>query len=127
MKSKYLYNILLIALILLILWKIWNDNTFEMYGPKTQVFVPVGEDRYDLRGNKMNTRDIYYNYMKPQRHIILNESGGEMWKSDYAPIKEEIKNCKKIKCPENENDYDEMDTCHMCKLDKGYCDNTNFN
>ena len=86
----------------------------ETFNSNATEFVPLGEQRYGLRGDKLKTSSIARLYRKPERQVTLNHGGGEMWLSDYSPSDEGIQNCKQIKCPAHHGGYDKQDTCWVC-------------
>ncbi len=56
--------------------------------------------------------------MSNYRQILLNESNGEMWQSNYTPAQQGLKHCGKVGCPDV-NGYDKMDTCYKCAQPEG--------
>lgn len=112
-------ELIFVFLIILLLWLLIkpnrdNTNNNEGFDAKTVEFVPVGNDRYGLRGEKLDTYDIADLYIGPERKIALHPSSEIMWVSDFSPEEELISNCTNVSCPTNENDFDNLDTCYQC-------------
>ena len=72
-------------------------------------FVPVGSDRYGLRGNLIKWVPISDYFINANPNIRINRSGGDMWVSNNPP---EGKTCGKIECPSF--GYDKLDQCWQC-------------
>jgi hypothetical protein len=85
---------------------------FEGFNANTNEFVPVSSDRYGLRGDLLRRSNITRYYIRPDRQIKLNASGGEMWESNYAPIDQGMTGCNKVDCPSL--GYDNSDSCYKC-------------
>nr|QBK88572.1 MAG: hypothetical protein LCMiAC01_02490 [Mimivirus LCMiAC01] len=113
-------TIIIIIVLVVILWLLYGRR-MEGFDQDTVMFVPVGEPRYGLRGDLLDTRDIRYNYISPVRHIRLHNSNNQMWESDNPPSEEGIKDCGKVPCPINTDEYDKMDTCWKCGKVKQFC------
>lgn len=112
-KEKIYIGVGIVIVVGIIVGLVYMMKKKESFGKDTRKFVSVGEERYGLRGERINTYNIGEKYIKSKRKIVLNESGGEKWKSSNKPEKEGIKGCKEMKCPEN-GEYDEEDKCYMC-------------
>jgi len=106
-------NLILIFLVILFLWWLLGFK-MEMFDKTTTEFVPVGEERYGLRGDLLRSSNIDKYYIRPDRKIRLNNSHNWMYASNYTPAQENIKGCKVEKCPTNTNEYDNLDTCYQC-------------
>jgi hypothetical protein len=94
----------------------------EGFSDDMRTFVPVGEQRYGLRGNLLRTRPRTDYYIRPDRHIRLSDSGAEMYESNYSPVEEGATGCVRVQCPrlndstpEVWSGYDEQDQCWNCK------------
>lgn len=106
-------NIFLVIIVLFFLCWIMQPRS-EAFDAKTVEFVPVGDQRYGLRGDKLRSGDIARLYIGPRRKIAVHPSSEIMWESDLPPYEEAIPGCKKVPCPSNENDFDKLDTCYQC-------------
>ena len=106
-------NLVAIFLAVIFLWWVCKPSETEGFDEKTVEFVPVGSDRYGLRGEELRRSDIDTLYIKPDREIRLNHNGGQMWISNNTPAEEGDPNCRKVKCPCN-TEYDNEDTCWKC-------------
>ena len=104
-------TIIVIIVIILVLWVLYP--LFEGFDASGREFVPIGCQRYGLRGEPLRTSDIANTFIRPDRQIRLSNTDGEMWESNYPPSAEGIKNCRKVKCPQNDG-YDNLDTCWKC-------------
>lgn len=110
-------TLLIIILIAIVVWWLLGwlfKGKSEGFGPDTYEFVPEGSDRYGLRGDLLRRRPIDDYYIVPHRQMRLNSSSGLMYVSNRSPSQEGVKNCRKVQCPTNTNEYDDMDTCWMC-------------
>ncbi len=107
-------DIVFVFLIIVLLWWIIKPVSEVAFNPGTYEFVPIGSERYGLRGDKLKRSDISNLYMSPERNIRLSHSTGEMWESEYTPESEGIAGCRKVQCPTNHNGYDSLDTCWKC-------------
>jgi len=116
MFHKQLIIIFLIASLIVLLLQPYTER-FDATGME---FLPVGEQRYGLRGDKIMSRDIAGNYISPKRQIRLSQSSGMMYESNTDPITEGMKGCRKLACPSGPRDttgYDHLDTCWQCGSD----------
>lgn len=104
--------IIIILIIILVIWCLY-PYFVEPFNANVTEFVPVGYPRHGLRGDLLRTSDISNNFIRPDRHIRLHQSNGEMWESNNSPIDENISNCNMVKCPDNDG-YDDLDTCWKC-------------
>ena len=86
----------------------------EKFDKNTVMFVPVGEKRYDLRGEYKVSSPYEQIYMKPNRQVRIHHTSNPMYISDESPPQEGRKGCKLIPCPPNNNEYDQYDTCWDC-------------
>ena len=103
---------LIVFLIVVFLW--WIMNRSEGFGSDTNEFIPVGHERYGLRGDRLRRSDISRLYLNPNRHMRLNPTSGLMYKSNKTPCEEGHAGCSKVNCPCNTNEYDKLDTCWNC-------------
>lgn len=108
--NKGVVVVFLIAV--LALWVLYP--LFENFDANGSEFVPIGHERYGLRGDLLRRSDIRKNFIRPDRQIRLSHSNGEMWESNYSPENENIHGCQKVDCP-MPNGYDNMDTCWKCE------------
>ena len=113
--SRINKNIVLVFLIIVLLWVLLRPYT-ESFSSDTTEFVPVGEQRYGLRGDPLRASSIDNWYMSPNRQIMLSDSSGEMWQANGTPPSFGIKGCRKVNCPHN-GEYDKNDTCWKCGND----------
>jgi hypothetical protein len=112
-------NMLIVGIVCLLLVIILKPfGMMEEFNHDTTTFVPIGQQRHGLRGDKLHSHDIARNYIRPDRHIRLNSTNGWMYASDRTPAEEGIKGCTthgKGKCVSNKNEYDSTDTCWNCQ------------
>jgi hypothetical protein len=104
----------IIIIIVIILFVFLLYPHLEGFDQTSTVFVPVGYQRYGLRGDKIKSSDIAKNFISPHRNIAIDPTSGEMWQSNNAPCTEGINGCKKVVCPTNNDEYDNLDTCWEC-------------
>ena len=111
-------NIVLVFLVIVLLWVLFRPYTVsaESFDASTSEFVPVGEQRYGLRGDPLRASSIDNWYISPNRQIMLSDSSGEMWQANGTPPSFGIKDCRKVACPHN-GEYDKNDTCWKCGND----------
>lgn len=102
--------VVIFLIVVLALWVMWPF--FEGFDASGSEFVPVGADRYGLRGEPLRRSSIEKYFIRPDRRIRLSQSGGEMWEGNNDPASEGMKDCKKVPCPAN--GYDNIDTCYKC-------------
>ena len=105
-------EIVIVFLVVLFIW--WMTTKSEGFNSLTNEFIPVGHDRYGLRGDKLRRSDIANLYLNPERNMRLNPSSGLMYSSNKTPCQEGHAGCQKVDCPCNTNEYDEQDTCWNC-------------
>lgn len=105
-------NIQLIILVIILLWYM-NPSMFEPFGENTLEFLPVGRDRYGLRGDLLRRSDIRNNYIDVNRQVRLHPSSGDMYASSATPEEEGIEGCTKVDCPCNTDGY-KGDACWSC-------------
>jgi len=91
-----------------------KPKTQEGFGPFSLTFVPEGYPRFGLRGDLLRRSAIDKLFIRPDRRIRLNESGGEMYESNLTPPEEGMKGCKKVACPTAYGQYDNLDQCWQC-------------
>jgi hypothetical protein len=107
-------DILAIFLFALILFWVIVSFGSEGFSADGTEFLPVGQQRYGLRGEPIHSRPISDYYIRPDRNIRLDPSGGLMYESNFPPMKEHsAHNCDKMNCPTV--GYDSTDTCWSCK------------
>lgn len=111
---KITNEIVFIFLAIVFIWWLMRHKRIDNFDPTGTEFVPVGFERYGLRGEPIAGRDIAYNYIRPDRHMVLNNTSGLMWESDMAPEDEGIPKCKQVPCPTHRDGYDDMDKCWTC-------------
>lgn len=109
-------GIILVFLVIVLLWWIIRPIGLESFSSDGYEFMPVGSDRYGLRGDKLRQSSIYNWYISPNRQIMLSDSSGEMWQANGTPPSYGMKDCRMVKCPDN-GEYDGMDTCWKCGND----------
>lgn len=107
-------EMLFVFLAILLIWFIMRPNSNEAFDASGSEFLPVGRDRYGLRGDLLRRSDISRLYLNPNRQIRINPSSGWMYASNKTPCEEGINGCKKVNCPCNTNEYDGQDTCWNC-------------
>lgn len=129
MPCQHMNDTLITVIIILVVT--WLINIYvlrftEGFDASTKEFVPIGSDRYGLRGDLLSRSAGGTWYQNPERHIRLNASGGHMWESDEIPTTscnqfgsasgsayDESSSCRAVPCPSND-EYDELDTCWQC-------------
>lgn len=104
-------NVALVLLVILAIWVVypWVIGRPERFDANMREFVPVGSDRYGLRGNLIKWTPIDKYYIEADQDVRLSQSGGEMWVSNSPP---QGKNCAKVTCPDW---YDRLDQCWQCE------------
>lgn len=110
-RNTVLITILVLIALWLILPMIWTSP--ESFDSSTSVFVPEGCPRWGLRGEPLRRSCISKYFIRPDRHIMLNNSGGQMWVSNKSPGQEGMSDCRNVKCPPY-NGYDQEDHCWKC-------------
>ncbi len=106
-------EMLMLFLVILFVWFIMKPSS-EGFDSTNTEFVPVGKDRYGLRGDLLRRSDISRLYISPNRQIRLHPSSGWMYPSNQTPCEEGIGGCRQVDCPCNTNEYDDKDTCWSC-------------
>jgi hypothetical protein len=107
--------VLIFLVIVLALWVFYPlYDGYEGFDCKGREFVPVGQPRYGLRGEPLLRSCIDKYYIRPDRQIRLSQSNNLMWESDYTPGMEGIKDCRRVSCPTNTNEFDAEDVCWKC-------------
>jgi len=105
----------MVIIFFVIILAIWVVYPFmEGFNASTNEFVPVGDVRYGLRGDKLRRVPISKYFIGPNRNIRLSQSNGMMWEADASPEEQGIPDCHKTQCPTNTNEFDSMDTCWKC-------------
>lgn len=114
-------NTEIIVIVLLIVIAIWGIypllEKFEGFNSDVTEFVPVGEQRYGLRGEPLKRNSIDNYFRSDNRQIVLSQAGGEMWQSNVNPTSQGFTDCAPVKCPGNK--YDNDDTCWQCGFSHG--------
>lgn len=109
--------IIVFVVILFFLWIMFPCNTNQMSEPfdstDTEVMA-VGQPRYGLRGDLLDRSCILKYYMSPNRQVLLNNYESEIYTSNYSPVEQGRKDCKKVPCPTYGDGYDSRDTCWTC-------------
>jgi hypothetical protein len=111
--NKDIISVVLVIIFLWLIVRILTSNS-EGFDAKSVEFVPVGHDRYGIRGDYLRSSDIAKNYIGTNRHLAVHPTGNIMWESDLPPHKEGIPKCQQVPCPQNQNDADYLDTCWKC-------------
>lgn len=106
-------ELIVLFLAIALIWYLMTRKS-EAFDETGSEFVPVGQERYGIRGDLLSRSSIANNYLSPNRNIVLNPSTGQMYTSNNPPTMQGHPNCKQTKCPSNLNDYDATDTCHTC-------------
>ena len=110
--------IVIVLLIVIALWGIYPLlEKFEGFNSDVTEFVPVGEQRYGLRGEPLRRSSIDNYFRNDNRQITLSQAGGEMWESNRDPTVQGFSDCVNVKCPGNK--YDDKDTCWQCGFSHG--------
>ncbi len=111
----------IIVIVLLIVIAIWGIypllGNFEGFNADSTEFVPVGSERYGLRGDPIRRSSIDNYFISNNRQITLSQAGGEMWESNRSPTAQGFSDCVSVKCPGNK--YDSQDTCWQCGFGHG--------
>lgn len=112
-------TVLIILVVLVVLWiavpYLMGMESFDSSG---SIFVPEGCPRWGLRGEPLRRSCISKYFIRPDRHIMLSNSGGQMWVSNKPPGQEGMSDCRKVNCPPYDG-YDQEDTCWKCGDYKG--------
>ena len=106
-------EMLIVFFAILLVWFIMKSGK-EGFDATNTEFVPVGRDRYGLRGDLLRRSDIARIYLRPDRHMRLHHTSGQMYPSDRTPCEEGIAGCKSGPCPCKRDAYDSTDTCWTC-------------
>lgn len=116
MDSECAVKVIIVFLVVIvIMWfmfphKYLSPEHFDVTGT---AFNDTGTNRYDMRGALLGRECAMKTYIRPDRQIRLNLYGSDMYESNYTPIEEGKKNCRKVPCP-NADGYDNNDTCWTC-------------
>ena len=90
-------NVVLIAVIVLIgVYIIMRSEGFDASG---QEFLPVGSQRYGLRGEPLSSHSARMNYLPCTSHIMLNHAGGMVYEAATSPLEQGKNGCVKTACP----------------------------
>ena len=111
-------TILIFLLVVLALWAIYPLFMAEGFDETGTVVIPEGSQRYGLRGEHLRHSCITKYYLNPDRQVMLNNGGGEMWVDNTTPEEQQISGCRKVKCPGGHDGYDNLDTCWQCASPK---------
>lgn len=98
-------------LLVLFLWWLMGSGA-ESFNANSTEFVPLGSERYGLRGDLLRRSSIDRLYYPPNRNIRLHQTNNWMYQG-YANDPS-FSDCAKVQCPVNTNEYDPEDTCYMC-------------
>jgi hypothetical protein len=117
MDSKCGVKVIIIFMVILFfLWIMFpcNASYSEPFDVTDTEFVDVGQPRYDLKGNLLDRSCILKYYMSPNRQVRLQQYGSEIYSSNYSPVDQGRKDCRKVPCPTYGDGYDSRDTCWTC-------------
>jgi hypothetical protein len=106
--------IIIFFVILFFLWLLYPYNMQEGFDATDTEFVDLGQPRYGLRGDRLDRSCILKYYKSPNRQVRLQQYGSEMYESNYSPVDEGRKDCRKVPCPTYGDGYDSRDTCWTC-------------
>lgn len=105
MQGQIIITVLVALLVLMLVLSFFRKESFDA---DMREFVPVGADRYGLRGNLIQSIPISVNYIKKDQDVMLSQTSGEKWVSNFAP---QGQNCNRVDCP---GWYDKLDQCWKC-------------
>lgn len=114
MSELLIVLIILIIIVLIFFYPSSSVNNREYFDADGVEFLPLGEDQYGLRGDRLNIRSIDNHYISPYRQIRLSFAGGDMWEASTTPEEQGFTGCYQTPCPCGTDYYDDMDTCWMC-------------
>lgn len=99
-------------MIVVVFWAVFSYSR-EGFNANTTEFIPLGSDRYGLRGDKLRRSSIEKLFIRPDRRIRLNHAGGRMFVANISPMEQGDEGCTLSNCPINDG-YDSMDKCYSC-------------
>lgn len=121
-NKKTIECVVIVILVILLLYCLYTYFIRENFDATTSEFVPVGSERYGLRGDLLRQSDIARIFISPYRNIRLNQTGNMMYESSLPPAQEGLHGCRRVPCTIGVDEYDSMDTCWRCN-DTDMCDN----
>lgn len=104
--------LLLVGLLLAYFLYFWYSSK-ELFNADGTTVVPLDEPDYGLRGDLLERRPISDYFIRNDRQIRLNDSGGMDFEGNFRPTKEHERNCKRAPCPGGDG-YDKEDNCWRC-------------
>ncbi len=105
---------MILVLVLLVAAWWFMTRSSEGFDGTTSEFVPVGDDRYGLRGDMLRRSDISRLYIRPDRQVRLHHTNNPMYESNFSPEGEGPKSCRISQCPSG-TEYDATDRCYTCE------------
>ena len=102
--------VLLIVIVCIGLYIIMSSEGFDASG---QEFVPVGQQRYGLRGEPIESHSARMNYLPCSTHMVLNHAGGLMYEAATSPLEQGKNGCIKTACPYNSYEF-QGNMCWKC-------------
>ena len=105
-------NLLFVFLLIVFLWWVFGPR-MEGFDSNSMEFVPLGVDRYGLRGDKLRRSSIDKYFYSPNRKVRLSHSNAWMYQGHQSPTGEGVPGCYQVPCPQN-GGYDNLDTCWKC-------------
>ena len=106
-------QLVVLFVVLFVVWWFWSQNQ-EGFDSNTVEFVPYGCPRHGLRGEQLQSAPADRVFIRPDRQMRLNHTSGLMWEANHPPSMDGIPGCRKVGCPTNTNEYDNMDSCYTC-------------
>lgn len=103
----------LVLIILIVLVGVYLMSCNEGFSADTTTFVPVGAQRYGLRGEPLQASPFEKVFIPTPHHIRINHTGGLMYKSRVSPTVEGIEGCAKVACPIDSPEF-QGNMCWQC-------------
>lgn len=117
MANIFLITALTLIIIVIVItylnsYNYFTRENFDQFGNE---FVPVGQTRYGLRGDRLNRIYVGDYYVRPDQQIKLNGTDGFTWTANMSPIEQGNNSCSPVPCPKYDYDvYDNQDVCYKC-------------
>lgn len=111
MKSEIILYIAIAIIIIVSLVGFYKTrmNSIERFDQDGVEFLPVGETKYDLRGERLTRIPVGDYYVRPDRQIKLSGTDGFTWDANMSPKDQDFPysdKCVKVECPKYSTAYD---------------------